>query len=261
MRHSVLRCVLRCVLSLSATAAFVGGASGPVVSTPLGSVRGRWLADGTAEWLGLQYGEQSRWQPPVDRENAYAADGAVYDASRPGPSCHQHPGQIYNVSFVSEDCLFIQGVWSPPGWEAGAKLPVLLWIHGGGLTFGGGSAYNGSSLSSQQGVVVCTINYRLGRLGFLAFPEDVAANKSTGNWGLLDQQSAMRWVRRMIASFGGDPDSVTLFGQSAGGSSVHKHLVRLSLSGHSIIRTDATRQRVRALWPPPPLLREPHHRR
>lgn len=194
--------------------------SAPTANTTLGLVAGAWLSDGTAQYLGLQYATAERWQIPVDRTDPYASRFA-FDAASFGPSCPQGPGQIYNSSDTSEECLYIN-VWTPPN-SRGDPAPVLLWIHGGGYMFGGAAPFNGSTLAAQQDVVVCTINYRLGYLGFMAFPED-RDRGTTGNWGLLDQQSAMRWVRRQARSFGGDPGSVTLFGQSAGASCVLRHL-------------------------------------
>lgn len=123
---------------------------------------------------------------------------------------------------ISEDCLYLN-VWTPAK-SAGEKLPVLVWIHGGGYTEGSGSvpAYDGEGLA-RKGLVVVTVNYRLGFLGFLAYPElsRESAHGSSGNYGLLDQIAALRWVARNIAAFGGDPARVTVAGQSAGAGSVH----------------------------------------
>jgi para-nitrobenzyl esterase len=124
---------------------------------------------------------------------------------------------------VSEDCLYLN-VWTPA--RAGARLPVLVWIHGGAFTSGSGSVpiYNGAALA-EQGIVVVTINYRLGALGFLAHPELTKEAQAThtppGNYGLQDMLAALRWVRANIGSFGGDPDAITLAGQSAGAMAVH----------------------------------------
>jgi para-nitrobenzyl esterase len=123
----------------------------------------------------------------------------------------------------SEDCLYLN-VWSSPPLASKALRPVMVWIHGGGLSTGSGShpLYDGRRLAEGQGVVVVTLNYRLGQLGFLAHPalsaEDTEHHVS-GNWGFRDQIEALRWVKRNIAAFGGDPDNVTLFGESAGGLS------------------------------------------
>ena len=120
----------------------------------------------------------------------------------------------------NEDCLYLN-VWTP-GLD-GKRRPVMVWIHGGGFTIGSGSQaiYNGSVLARRGDAVVVTINYRLGPLGFLRLKEVTNGKiQSTGNEGMLDQISALEWVRDNIAEFGGDPDNVTIFGESAGGMSV-----------------------------------------
>ncbi len=120
---------------------------------------------------------------------------------------------------TSEDCLYLN-VWTPP---AGAvKRPVLVWLHGGAFLTGGGDRYQAARLVGHGDAVVVTLNYRLGALGFLADP---ALGREPGNYGFLDQQQALRWVRDNIASFGGDPGQVTVAGESAGGISVCDHLV------------------------------------
>lgn len=127
----------------------------------------------------------------------------------------------YSPSEMSEDCLYIN-VWTPVDPPA-EKLPVMVWIHGGGLTRGSGTriGYDGTALV-RRGVVVVTINYRLGAFGFLAHPGLTAESEhgSSGNYGFLDQIAALEWVQRNIARFGGDPGQVTIFGESAGATSV-----------------------------------------
>ena len=117
----------------------------------------------------------------------------------------------------SEDCLFLD-VWVPR-WPVQTALPVMVWLHGGSNMVGSGtqSSYNGASLASH-GVLVVTLNYRLGVMGFFSHPELTAksAHHASGNYGLLDQLAALNWVRQNIAQFGGDPNNVTLFGESAG---------------------------------------------
>jgi len=126
----------------------------------------------------------------------------------------------------SEDCLYLN-VFTPAG-SAGDRLPVMVWIHGGGFTTGSGSQayYDGAALA-RRGVVVVTINYRLGPFGFFAHPALSAESPHgvSGNYGLLDQIAALQWVQRNIAAFGGDPERVTIFGESAGSVSVCWHLV------------------------------------
>lgn len=123
----------------------------------------------------------------------------------------------------SEDCLHLD-VWTPVGGDAHPVRPVVVWIPGGGFVFGAGSQYDPTRLVSQTGVVVVTVNYRLGALGFLRSPSLAAEDPNAGNYGLADQQAALRWVRRNVAAFGGDPHNVTVAGQSAGGYSVCAHL-------------------------------------
>lgn len=125
----------------------------------------------------------------------------------------------------SEDCLYLN-VWRPVG--GGTKLPVMVWIHGGGFTNGGTSpaTYDGASFA-RDGVILVSINYRLGRFGFFAFPALTAANPNgtLSNYGYLDQIEALKWIKRNIAAFGGDPGNVTVFGESAGGGAVHMLLI------------------------------------
>lgn len=125
----------------------------------------------------------------------------------------------------SEDCLFLN-IYAPKN-EAGNK-PVMVWIHGGGFVTGSGSEYDGHILAETQDVIVVTINYRLGALGFLSHP---ALGDEAGNFGLLDQQLALQWVKRNIAAFGGDPQRVTIFGESAGGVSVCLQLLAPGSAG------------------------------
>ena len=121
----------------------------------------------------------------------------------------------------SEDCLYLN-VWRPAGVAAGAKLPVMFWIYGGGFVNGGSSpaVYDGSKLAAQ-GVLLVSANYRVGRFGFFGFPELTRQNADglLGNYGFMDQIAALRWVQTNIAAFGGDPQNVTVFGESAGGFS------------------------------------------
>ncbi|XP_067396190.1 cocaine esterase-like isoform X2 [Emydura macquarii macquarii] len=121
---------------------------------------------------------------------------------------------------VSEDCLYLN-VYTPAHSDKKAKLPVMVWIHGGALQLGGASIYDGSALSAYENVVVVAIQYRLGIIGFFSTGDEHAR----GNWGLLDQVAALQWVQENIELFGGDPDSVTIFGESAGGFSVGAHIL------------------------------------
>jgi para-nitrobenzyl esterase len=141
----------------------------------------------------------------------------VRDANAFGPSCMQP-----EIENVSEDCLTLN-VWRPAA--LGPPFPVMVWIHGGALVRGGAPMYPADALA-RQGVVAVTIQYRLGRLGFFAHPalDEESPHDLYGNYGFMDQLAALEWVQRNAAAFGGDPKSVTLFGESAGGGSVLVHL-------------------------------------
>jgi para-nitrobenzyl esterase len=164
-----------------------------------------------------------RWKAP---KAAASWDGAR-DATKVSPICYQEPypeGSIYRKppEPMSEDCLYLN-VWTAAQ-SAKERRPVMFWIHGGGLTRGSGAgpAYDGESLA-KKGVVLVAINYRLGVFGFLAHPElsKESAHNSSGNYGLLDQIAALEWVRKNITAFGGDPQRVTIFGESAGSWAVN----------------------------------------
>ncbi|MEV0391434.1 carboxylesterase family protein, partial [Nonomuraea sp. NPDC050643] len=130
----------------------------------------------------------------------------------------------------TEDCLLLN-VFRPAGTTAGRRLPVLFWIHGGGLSNGSANQHDGTLIAQLEDVVVVSVNYRLGVLGFLAHPALTAEAGQSGNYGLLDQQAALRWVQRNIAAFGGDPRRVTIDGESAGGWSVCAHLTAPGSAG------------------------------
>ena len=192
-----------------------GPAGGPVVGTTNGPVRG--LANGTVdEYLGIPYAAPPvgalRWQPPQPA----ARWSGVRDATQFAPHCPQPPTPFGQAS-MSEDCLFLN-VFTPSHTEAGSHFPVMVWIHGGALVTGESDDYIPTQLV-EDGVTVVTINYRLGVLGFLAHPALADANGQSGDYGLMDQQAALRWVQRNIAGFGGNPRNVTIFGESAGGLS------------------------------------------
>jgi para-nitrobenzyl esterase len=148
------------------------------------------------------------------------------DASKFGANCAQAgwprgSGAIAEGS--SEDCLFLN-LWIPAGTKPGAKLPVMVWIHGGAFVFGSGSQPdNYGNQFAKQGVILMTFNYRLGRLGHFAFPalSDEHPEEPKGSYAYMDQIAALKWVQQNIAAFGGDPNNVTIFGFSAGGVSVH----------------------------------------
>src|ERR1017187_10508737 len=203
-----------------------------VVRTESGSLRGTSVESAVA-FMGIPYARppvgELRWEAP---QPAMPWTG-MRDATRPGPACTQVPAGLgvflgpmaraYGSSYTeppvqsSEDCLFLN-VWTPE-WPPKHGLPVMVWLHGGNNEVGSGaqSMYNGVSLTARR-VVLVTTNYRLGALGFLSHPELSAKSPhhSSGNYGLLDQIAALRWVHDNIAHFGGDPQNVTLFGVSAG---------------------------------------------
>ena len=211
------------IVAFLALATLARAEPGPVVDAPAGAAMGR--ADGALRiFEGLPYAQPptgaARWTPPQPMERW----PGVRDATKFGPACVQPlSGQpnIYadNPASMSEDCLSLN-IWAP----ADARhAPVMVWIHGGSLTtgFGGESIYDGGRIAAR-GVIVVTINYRLGVLGYLAHPALSAESPLgvSGNYGLLDQIEALRWVKANISAFGGDPAKVTIAGESAGGLSV-----------------------------------------
>jgi para-nitrobenzyl esterase len=204
-----------------------------VVSVTQGRLRGVWRED-LWSFSGIPYGRAPvgtlRWRPPLEAESW----DEVRDASTFGPIAPQSaavpgitsPSDPAASEPHSEDCLSLN-VWTPelpdaPTVEPGRGRPVMVFIHGGGFTSGSGSVflYRGGNLVRNGDAVVVTINYRLGALGFLGHRDLADPDGLVGNWGIHDQVAALRWVRDNIAAFGGDPGSVTIFGESAGGFSV-----------------------------------------
>src|SRR5579871_262607 len=207
----------------AAVASPVSGGANPIVRIDDGLVRGA-SAAGVDSFLGIPYAAPPtgdlRWRPP----RPAAGWTGVRDATAFGPSCPQAPSPFAPPGPFSEDCLYLN-VYAPASRGGFGGRPVLVWIHGGGLVQDAARDYDGTKLAAD-GVVVVTINYRLGALGFLAHPALAARpGGSAGNYGLMDQQAALRWVQRNIARFGGDPDNVTIAGQSAGGLSVLAQMV------------------------------------
>ena len=205
--------------------ASVAGATGTpsnLVVTEQGAVQGVTTAQGR-EFLGIPYAAPPvgalRWQPPqpaARRQQTLIAD-------RFANNCPQF-GTPFGLQSFNEDCLFLN-VYTPRVGSGLRKDPVMVWIHPGAFQFGESNDWDPRKMV-DRGVVVVTLNYRLGALGFLAHPALTAESRdrSSGNYGLMDQQAALRWVRRNIARFGGDANNITLFGESAGGLSVHAHL-------------------------------------
>jgi len=195
-----------------------------MITEPQGKLAGQVDAHGVRSFKGIPYAEPpvgaKRWTAPV----AAGPWKGVRDARDFGASCFEtsySPQSLFNVHppKLSEDCLFLN-VWIPPHAK---KAPVIVWIHGGGFVRGGSwePQYEGTHFA-EHGVVFVTINYRLGSLGFLALPELSAESPHgvSGNYGLLDQIEALKWVKKNIAAFGGDPGNVTIDGESAGGVSM-----------------------------------------
>ena len=208
-----------CVLAACA-AAVPAAESDPAVTVTGGKIQGRLLtAPGGAVFKGVPFAEPPlgglRWREPAPVK----AWTGVRDAATFGAACVQEvvAWNKQEATGNKEDCLYLN-VWTPE-WPAKSKKPVMVWLHGGGNTGGAASVdyFDGAALS-RRGVVLVTINYRLGLFGFFVHPGLTAesAHRSAGNYGLLDQIAALKWVRDNIAQFGGDPNNVTLFGQSAG---------------------------------------------
>ena len=230
MRTTPMLASVAAVLALSAgtVAGAAGQPLGPVVETSPGALAGERVA-GHEEVLvfrGVPYAEppvgDARWRPPT----AKAAWEGTRAATTFGAACWQRPTpdtSIYTRGDLErdEDCLYLN-VWTAAA-DAAEARPVMVWFHGGGHSGGWGSArvFDGTALA-QKGVVLVTINYRLGAFGFLAHPALSAESPhgSSGNYGLLDKVAALEWVRDNAAAFGGDPGNVTIFGQSAGSWSV-----------------------------------------
>jgi para-nitrobenzyl esterase len=216
------------VMILSAPANAEAQTDRPLVQVEQGLVRGV-ERQGVQVWRGLPYAAppvgESRWRPPAPPE-AWLGER---DADPSGPICIQPPSggdPGVGPGTPSEDCLYLN-VFRP---VAGAEpLPVMVWIHGGGFNNGSGTAhmYDGSALA-RRGVVLVSINYRLGRLGFFDHPalaQVRPTDEAAGNYGLMDMIAALRWVQTNAAAFGGDPANVTIFGESAGGAAVTRLMI------------------------------------
>lgn len=208
-----------------------------VVNTTCGQVLGcKGRVPGAIAFKGIRYATAGRWEYP---KQVTAWDG-IYDATHYGNCCYQ-PRAFYNEEenkkkyfyynefrkgetySYSEDCLFLN-IFVPDTVKEGDNLPVLLSIHGGSFTGGcGHEKHFDEPIWPQKGVIGVTINYRLGPLGFLTLPELEKEAGKTGNYGLYDQLVALQWVKDNIAAFGGDPDNITVMGQSSGAMSVQLH--------------------------------------
>nr|XP_048287111.1 pyrethroid hydrolase Ces2e-like isoform X2 [Myodes glareolus] len=207
----------------------------PIRNTHTGQVRGSLVKVENTEvgvhtFLGIPFAKPPvgplRFSPPEAPEPwSGVRDGTSYPAMCPQNDM-MNSGALKMIKHfmppisMSEDCLYLN-IYTPAHAREGSNLPVMVWIHGGALVVGMASMYDGSTLAAIEDVVVVAIQYRLGVLGFFSTGDQHAR----GNWGYLDQVAALRWVQQNIAHFGGNPDLVTIFGESAGGASVSSHVV------------------------------------
>lgn len=226
--------VCSCIGAVLASA-FAAPVHAQTVSTPQGlfpaaTYRGV-TEDGIATFKGIRYAAaptgQRRFAPPFAPEPS----SSTLDAIAFGSACPQLASP-FGVASANEDCLFLN-VYVPGTPSASKRLPVMVFLHGGAFVSGAGGLYDPTTLANTEGTIVVTVNYRLGTLGYMAASALRArdSRQSSGNYGLLDQQFALRWVRQNIPAFGGDRNRVTVFGQSAGGYSVCALLSAPSAAG------------------------------
>ena len=202
-------------------------ANAPRVELRDGAVTGS-ERDGIQVFRGIPYARAERFAPPVPPD-AWTGD---LEATAFGPIAPQAPGAQFQRADLEQDeqCLSLN-VWTPGA--AGDPRPVMVWIHGGAFRSGSSASplYDGSALAARGGVVIVSVNYRLGALGFLAHPALAPEGEPFGSWGLLDCVEALRWVQANISAFGGDPANVTIFGESAGAAAVSLLCVTPSAAG------------------------------
>lgn len=227
------------ILGVAATDA-VADTPTRVIETKAGPVRG--VSDGVVhKFHGIRYANSTaganRWMPPTAPSRSHT----IFEATTPGSACPQPIGQFSAQQPLSEDCLFLNVVTPVhPGDDDG--LPVWIFMHGGGLVTGAGAQFDASPLVSAHKIIVVTINYRLGALGLLSH-QALDGNGIAGNYGLMDQQLAFKWVRDNIQHFGGNPHRVTIGGESAGGFSTLAHLASPASKGlfhAAIVESGAT---------------------
>ena len=208
--------------------------SGPVVRTSEGDIRGKTINDARA-FLGVPFAKpptgELRWKVPAQP----VAWHGTRDATKFKSPCAALPlppkvGIPSRNGSTNEDCLYLN-VYTPK--KTHNKTPVMVFIHGGGFQNGAGSDHEADVMAAKGDAIVVTLNYRMGPFGFLALPSLTAENSqgTSGNLGILDQQAALKWVKRNIAKFDGNPDNVTLFGISAGGRSICSHLISPAAAG------------------------------
>ena len=216
-----------------------------IIKTPCGEITGTaGRVAGTVAYKGIRYATAGRWEYP---KQVTGWEG-VYEATQYG-NCSYQPRAFYNEEenlkkifyynefrkgetyTYSEDCLFLN-IFTPETAQEGDKLPVLIYIHGGGFTGGcGHEQHFDGPVWPAKGVIGVTINYRLGPLGFACLPELREEAGFTGNYGLFDQLTAIQWVRDNVTAFGGDPGNITIMGQSAGAMSVQQHCLSTLTDG------------------------------
>lgn len=207
-----------------------------IINTPCGNIKGTSTKiEGIVAFKGIRYATAKRFEYP--KEITHWDD--IYDASEYG-NCSYQPRAFYNeeenlkkifyyhefrkgrLFTYSEDCLFLN-IWTPSNINDKERLPVLVYIHGGGFTGGcGHEAHFDTPLWPLKGIIGITINYRLGPLGFTCHPDLKKNDGHSGNYGIFDQITALQWIKHNISSFGGDPDNITIMGQSAGAMSVQQ---------------------------------------
>ncbi|MDO5639158.1 MAG: carboxylesterase family protein [Neisseria sp.] len=234
------------LLSALAVAALVfgGTAAAKNVQIDAGRLNGS-VADGVQSYKGIPFARppvgELRWQPP----QPVAPWQGVRDATRYAAQCAQNADLgVFGKAGGSEDCLYLN-VFAPEHAKAGDKLPVLVWIYGGALFVGAADDYDPTKLAREGKAVVVTPNYRVGLLGSFAHPDIDKENHPVANYGMMDQNFALDWVQRNIARFGGDPQNVTIFGESSGGQSVIAQMISpwgkdkfqhvISMSGNTLI--------------------------
>ena len=226
--------VLVAYAAMAGQTAFASSEHPVIALTDKGLVKG--VATPTMKkYLGVPYAaapvDERRWQPPHSVKPWFG----IRDATQFASHCPQ-PASPFGLASVTEDCLYLN-VYTPNHKgiirDLFAKHPVMVWIHGGALFLGESDDYDPTKLVENEDVIVVTINYRLGFLGFLAHPALSAETdySGSGDYGWMDQQAALKWVQRNIRFFGGDADRVTIFGESAGGLSVHAQLASPGAAG------------------------------
>jgi para-nitrobenzyl esterase len=227
-RHAIMTAAA--IASLMIAAAAAPEKDGPKVQTSEGPIQG-FTTHGVAAFLGIPYAAPPigdlRWRPP---QPAAKWDKTLLTVSF-GNTCVQNQvGQFAHPS-ITGDCLYLN-VYTPRNFAAKTEArPVLVWFYGGGLVAGETNDYDGSKLAGKGDSVVVTVNYRVGTLGFFAHPAIDGEGHDVGNYGLMDQQFALRWVQANIGKFGGDPHNVTIFGQSGGATAVMANLVSPTAAG------------------------------